>query len=201
MGLLGIFGQARKFTPYSQKTLIQLASLRAELERCLAMIFYHEKELERAGAIADHQVKSAVGGSGLGDYRLPQVLTQLEGFKLQLAAYKKHADGLREKINALENPTPAEKSKRAETQALLAKLAVQRVGKDASIQQVVEQLQNLLFERAKLTTAMVEAATEIGFTRRDDGFDEARFNNLGAALPPDLVKASERWAEEFLGAV
>ena len=69
------------------------------------------------------------------------------------------------------------------------------------LQQVVEQLQNLLFERAKLTTAMVEAATEIGFTRRDDGFDEARFNNLGAALPPDLVKASERWAEEFLGAV
>lgn len=180
-----------KWSTTSQRVRLELARLKAEIEKSDGLIFWHKKELERWEEVSQYQVANAVRGDSMADNWLPQSLRNLEDMKLQLAAHVDYRATLQAKADALANPSAAQIAERAEKCNLLANLAADRLDKDREAESALQELRRILAKRAELTARMAEAASAADFTFSDDRLDDLRFRTLSDLLPAELAATSE----------
>jgi hypothetical protein len=182
----------------SQRSLVKQIGLEKALARCERAAIHFEAETARLEDIcAGKTARIAQGSPGADRYHV-DLLREAEDAKRQATAFREHAARLRTEIESLQ-PTPKGLFERAETQARLARLATERLGKDRGMEAAIEKLRSLLEERAELTKSMAGIAPTVDLDLDEDGLDEARFAALAATLPTDLEQRSERWLRQFFG--
>src|ERR1019366_270481 len=92
----------------SQRCVAEEKRLKLDLERCQALILHFSKHVADYELQVEYQTQLAITGDGMADLTLPQRLQDMQGFKLQLEAYKTKEASLQAKISDLANPSPAQ---------------------------------------------------------------------------------------------
>jgi hypothetical protein len=185
-------------SPRSQRSLIAEDNLRRDLGKIDDLIGLTQRQIAELEKAKARQMGMLAKVRGVDQVYLSHLLADLEDKRRKLAAYKEQRAFDENTITQLA-PTPASITERAERQQYLAGLAIERLGKDTRVNDLISSLRKALRERAELTATMKESAATLDFTSKDDFLDAQRFDELLALLPEGLLARSERWAGWFLG--
>ncbi len=186
------------WSPRSQRNLLRERALREKLTNCDKWTGYHEREVAEAEESKARQLRHSVETKDSYPEWLSQTLRDLEDNRRRLAAFKEQRAQIEAEIEGLA-PSPAQIAERAERQSYAGQLSGERVEKDKHIDATLKVFRRLLGERQELTAKLLKAAEAADLTVGDDGLDARRFDELFATLPEDLLAASVRWHDWFVG--
>lgn len=180
----------------SQKSLKRQYELEGQIGKFEGLIAFEQGRLKDAEANRLRQAKMVADDQYVFMRNLEDTFADIDQRKKKISTYQELIAGRRAEIEA-SKPSPSQAAERARKQAELARLATERVTKDAWIDAMIEKLRAALASREELTAAMVTLATEIDFS--GENFDSARFDALEAALPAAMQLESKRWLTWFFG--
>ena len=183
----------------SQRSLLREAELRRGLASIDAAIIYTENQIAEEERVCSEMAQPSVSN---GDYflhpALQQRMSELRNSRDYLALCKEQRAKLQAEIDAL-YPNEKQAEARLENQQRLLQLVSERLERDRETAGFVKHLHRVLAARAELTTKIADACAAIELVLVEDGLDARRFDELLAALPADLLAASQRWEAVFTG--
>jgi hypothetical protein len=187
------------YSPRSQRSWLAQRKLDQDRKRCEALIGYCDGKICELEKTKEAQLRHRIEGRGTEIFPLGMVLAELQQNKTERAAFEERKGHLQAEIEALASPNPQQTAERTDRQNHLAKVVAARLEKDRQVEGALNQLRQLLEQRADLSVKVVEAASAVELTVNGDALDEERFKLLANFLPAELAATSERWAKWFLG--
>ncbi len=188
----------RNWSARSQRSWLEQYELEDQLAKTQEMVTSCEKKLAELEKGNTSRVANATRGDSYSQLGLGDTLAEIENTKREIVAYKGHAISLKSEIAALVRPSPRRAAERRKRQAVLAKVALERVDNARLLQGALEDVHRLCDERADLTAKMVEAAAAIDLVL-DGSVDREEFGVLLASLPPyNVADETQKWADWFL---
>jgi len=180
-------------SPQSRK---EESKLQGELDKINKYSYRLEGELEE---LETHRLKMlrliALGeAQAVHHNNLEDSVRLIRDTRDNLEALKKERTKTEEAITAL-HPTEAQLQARRGLQQEFTQLAKKRLDKTRNVQKQLEQLRQILTERIDLTDKMKSIAERLECEVSGDILDSDRFEECLAALPYDLLTASERWQQ------
>jgi hypothetical protein len=190
--------ESKKWSARSQASYRRETELRAQLFGVERRISLDQRLLDDIQKDMERQAEAAtLGDIGAGG-QIGEWLTRAQEQKGMIEVFRAQAIKIQARIDALSKPNPAEAKARAEHQAALAKLAIERLEIDQRLANVIGMAKGLLAKRAEMTLSMLGLMRKINFEIGFDGQDKDRFEALEHSLPGDLVSKSEAWVRWFL---
>ena len=187
------------YSSRSQRSWLAQRKLEQDRKRCQALIGHCDRKISELEKTKDAQLRHRIEGRGSEIFPLGTVLAELQQNKTERAAFEERKGQLQAEIEALASPSPQQTAERTDRQNHLAKVVAARLEKDRQVEGALNQLRQLLEQRADLSVKVVEAAFGVELTVNGDALDEERFKLLANFLPAELAATSERWAKWFLG--
>ncbi len=192
-------GRRKKWSSRSQASVLREWDLQLSLDKCLRGLRYRRQMLESAEKEKDSQTKAATAGSEVAASLLPRTIKTIQDHAGQVAAFEELRAEIQGKIDALVNASLLEAKQRADHQAALAKLAMERLEVDRTLDNAVRAARELLMKRSKITSEIYQLGHKIEFTWSFNGLETDRFERLEKSLPDDLLSKSEKWVSWLLG--
>jgi hypothetical protein len=127
------------------------------------------------------------------------VKRRIDEYKGLISTFEDQGKVLQAEIEAVKRMTPAEAKDRAENQAALVELALERLELDRTLSDTFKKVRLFLQKRTEITEQILARMRRVEFTLEFDGLDEDRFKAIEAVLSPDLIAKSEQWVRWLLG--
>ncbi|MGC9995271.1 MAG: hypothetical protein ABSE79_08100 [Terriglobia bacterium] len=188
------------YSDQSQRSLAEESKLRKELER----ICLHIAHVESGLADLEKDKLKIARSIAVGERErfhqghLDECIRRLNETRDSLKAYQEARVGTEQAV-AKCAPTPEQIQARRGFQSEFTKLAADRLKKTREVERLLQQLRQALQERVEVAEKMRKVAEALECEISGDGLDESRFEVCLAALPDNLLSASERWHEVIIG--